>query len=422
MRLNRKRLEELAGSQTFWVACALVLRLGFVVVLGDRFYQMDEGGYSSLARSLAFWGVYGSEGEPVVGALGAPLFFSLFYRLWDGPELARLGQAILSAATAWGIGRLTLEATGSSRAGLWALAVSAVYPFFIYYSGLLMSETLYLAAVVAGLWALLRSLGDRGKTVRYAAAAGLAFAAAGLTRTEGVPIALVLVGALGGLVAARRYAWKSWLICAVCWAVPLCGWAARNQVHSGKFTLDLHGGMTLLHGTMLYDIDQQDTLYSQQAFELTPMYRKGREMDEAERDRYYRQLALDYMRDNPATTLRHWILKAVSFWRFYPRMDKEYPDNAQARPDVGASRKVLVLISLLFEPALILGGFAGAWRLRERFRTLFPLYWMVLATFGVHVIVVSQMRYRLPIMPCMILFACAWADGSLSRGGRRGSR
>jgi len=51
--------------------------------------------------------------------------------------------------------------TGSKSAGRLALAISAIYPFFIYYSGMLMSEPLYLLFVTGGLWALCASIKKR---------------------------------------------------------------------------------------------------------------------------------------------------------------------------------------------------------------------------------------------------------------------
>lgn len=405
-----------------WVGVAFVLRAAFALYLGDRLYQADEYGYTEAARALAASGSYAINGEALIGAPGASLFFSIFLFFTNGLLGPRFAQAGLSAATAWMLGRLTRAATGSERAGLLALAAAALYPFFVYYSGILMSETLYLAALVAGLWALVLSLDEQGRHAPRAAAAGAAFAAAGLTRTECVPIAFVLGAALAWLCFRRRYAWRSWVLAALCWAAPLAGWAARNKSHCGRLTLDLHGGMTLLHGTMFYDIDQMDTAFSQQAFELTPLYREGQALPEAERDRLYFNAGLRYMRDNPGTTLRHWAQKAVAFWRLYPRLDKDYPDTPTASPGAGASRRLLVVASLLSEPALILLGFWGAWLLRDRLAALFPLYWLVLATFGVHVVVVSQMRYRLPVMPILMLFAAAaveklWpADVAAARG------
>ncbi len=411
-----KKLRQLMGREGFWVLVALGLRGVFAFALGDRFYQADEHGYNEFATSLAQWHVLGTDGQAQVGSPGAPFFFSLFYFVELGVRSARLGQVVLSTATAWMLGRMTRELTGSTRAGLLALSVAAVYPFFIYYSGLLMTETIYLFLTVAGLWALCASLKNRGRTLRPAALAGIALAAAGLTRTEGVPVALALWLGLALLSVLKRYSWKTLALGTLCWVLPLFGWAARNKGICGIYTLDLHGGATLLHGTMFHDINLDDTVYAQQAIELSPFYKEGQLLDEVGRDALYKREAFRFVRENPGTTVRHWLQKFVDFWRFYPRLDKKYPDNAQTRPHLGASHILLVVISIAFEPALILGGFYGAWRLKDRLAILFPIYWMVFATCAAHVVVVSQMRYRLPVMPWMIFFACAAAAAYFPKG------
>jgi 4-amino-4-deoxy-L-arabinose transferase-like glycosyltransferase len=410
-KISLQKIKELAVNPWAWAGFAFLLRMGFALMLGERFYQADEGGYMLFARSIAEHGVFGENGAPRVGTPLAPTLFGVSY-YFGGVRLARLVQALVSALTVVGIGRLTLRASKSEAASVIAMGIAAIYPFFVYYSGMLLSETLYVACSVFALWATLETLGDRGRELRWAGAAGLLWAAAGLTRTEGVPIALFMWLFLAGLCWRRRYSWSALGVIVLLWVVPLLSWAARNRPHVGKFTLDLHGGMTMLHGTLLYDIDQMDTAYSQQAFELTRIHKKGDAMTEADRDAYFMHEALLFMRNNPGTVLRQWVQKGVAFWRFYPRLNKVYPDTATAQPNVGASRRMMTIVSLLFEPALILGGFWGMWLMRRRFWEIFPLYWMVLATFGVHVIVVSQMRYRLPVMPVMILFA-AYARASL---------
>jgi len=70
--------------------------------------------------------------------------------------MAKLGQAVVASALPWLNAGLTEEMTGSKSAGRLALAISAIYPSFIYYSGMLMSEPLYLLFVTGGLWALWR--------------------------------------------------------------------------------------------------------------------------------------------------------------------------------------------------------------------------------------------------------------------------
>lgn len=410
-------LGRLLGHELCWVAAAFLIRAAFAWLLGERFYQADEGGYSAAARSVAGCGVFGVDGKPMAGAPMTGLVIGSFYWVGGTVRAARLGGAAVSTATAWLIGRMTAELTGSRRAGLFALALAAVYPFFVYYSGLLMSETVYLAFIVPGLWLLCGSLAERGGRPLRLAAAGLLLSCAGLTRVEAVPIALVLWAAAGALCALGRLRWGAWALAVCLWAAPLGLWMARNKALTGAFTMDTHGGMTLLHGTLLLDENEIDTGVAQAKFETLPLYEEGRHLDELSRDRLYSAAAWRYMREDPARTLRQWLRKFINFWRLFPRTDKVYPDTEKAKPGLGASRGLLVAASLAFEPALLGFGLWGAWLLRRRAWELFPLYWMVLATCGVHVIVVSQMRYRLAVMPVFILFACAAVDRAAHHRG-----
>lgn len=413
----------LPGWTASWLLAALVLRAGLSMLLGDRFYQADEHGYDGAALALARWGLFGGAGagEDLIFSPGAPAFFSLVHLLGGGVRAVRLGQALLSTLTAWMIGRAAEDLTGSGRVGRWALAVACVYPFFVYYAGLLLSETVYLAASVGGLWLLSRSVGEAGADVRRAAAAGLLLSAAGLTRTEGVAVAMAVLAALAVLSALRRYSPRSLAVAVLVWAVPLAGWVVRNKSFCGAYVLDVHGGVTMLHGTMLFEVDQIDTAASMEELKATPLWRESRHLGVVERDRLFFREALRFMRENPGRTLGQWARKFVNFWRLCPRRDKVYPSTAKTRPGLGLNQGLLAAVSLLFEPLLIAGGLWGAWRTRARWERLLPVYVMILVTCAVHVAVVSQMRYRLPVMPWLILLACAAADLQVAAfEGKRG--
>ncbi|MBI5241981.1 MAG: glycosyltransferase family 39 protein [Elusimicrobia bacterium] len=399
-----------------WLLLALGLRLGFALSLGGRFHQTDEVGFSEFAWNLASTGTLGKDGAPWATAPLPSAFFAACFRLFGTNLLfPRLAQAFVSAGTAWLLGRMTASLTGSPRAGRLALAAAAVYPFFIYYSGMVLSETLYLAFAVPGLWWLCASLQERGRSWRPAAAGGAALAAAALCRPEAMPIALLLW--LAGLVACAAGLWsrKALFAAVLAWSLPLTAWCARNRAAVGVFALDTHGGLTLLHGTLLFDENEQDTGLAMAALEKMPFYQKSLSLPLPQRDGVYLRRGLAFMRDNPGRVLRQWARKAVNFWRPYPRPDKAYREDVFSHPGAGLSRTGLVAVSLVCEPVLILGGFWGLWALRRRWAELHPLGLFLLGTMAIHVVSVSQMRYRLPIMPILILAAAAAAAARLER-------
>lgn len=368
---------------------ALLLRLAYALKLGSRFYQIDELGYDTAARIVAETGSLPGIAPPIPVA-----FFAFFYGLLGGDMLwPRLGQAFAGTLLVWLVGLMTEEVTKSKPAARLALLLSAVYPFFVYYGGVLLSETLYLVFLTAAFWQLASGAQP---------AFGLLLGLAALCRVEAAFIAPLV------LITIPR---KKLLPAALAFAVPLLFWMSRNKLATGAFTLDNHGGMTLIHGTMHHDLAQEkDTADVMKQAATEPWFIEAQARPEHERDALYRKAAVDWMKANPKATARGWLDKFLLFWRFYPRTDKVYHQTEHSRPDVGLSRSVLVAVSLLFEPALILLGLYGLWKLRA-----WPIWGFIAGTCGIHVLVVSMMRYRLPVMPFLIMGASFVLSEALSR-------
>lgn len=398
-----------------WLAGGVALRAGFAWKLGERLYQVDESAYRYAAWQLLTTRSLALDGQAIVippvpvGLFAAMMgpFQSLFW--------PRLAQGLVNVAACWALGRMAESLSGSRLAGRLALAIGCVYPFFVYYSGMLLTESLNVSLAIFGLWWLTDALGRRDPPDWQPAAGGLALSLAALCRAEAAFIMLPVWAAAALLCAKGRWHWRAWMLGLCVWALPLGLWCARNKAATGAFALDTHGGMALLHGGMFYELNYVDTALAQKAIEQTEFWARAQALPERERDRVFKSEALRFMRENPGRTLKQWAHKLAQFWRFYPRVEKPYLETPQADASAGASRSLLVLISLLFEPALILGGLAGLWAWRGRWRQLFPLYLWTLGTMAVHVVSVSQMRYRLPVMPVLIVAACSWAAARLKR-------
>jgi 4-amino-4-deoxy-L-arabinose transferase-like glycosyltransferase len=414
----RRRLED----PRLWLALAFVLRLAFALKLGGREHQIDELGFRMPSLALARTGTLADGGRAIVVPPVPFAFFALFYKLGESMIWPRLGQVLVGTVTVWLLGRATQRLSGSKLAGLLALALAAVYPYFIYYGGMLMSETLDLALLIPGLWWLCEALARRDENARgLAAAGGLTLGLAGLCRPEGAYIALV-IWALAALRCLRgSWPWRAWVTGLVVWLVPLLGWCARNRVQTGAFALDMHGGISLLHGTEYFDLNDQDTGKAMDAIKNSMWYMNAQALPEAERNAVYVREATRWMSEHPKEVAVQWAKKLWLFWRPIPRLHRVYAESEYSHPAAGAPRWALVAASALFEPWLILLGFAGLWAWRGRLPELFPLYVWVAATTAVHVISVSQPRYRVAVMPVLMLAACAWLAARLP-GGADASR
>ena len=406
-------MKKIRPAEWLWVLAEFLIRAAFVFKLDPaRFYQIDEGGFAADARRLVQNGTFG----PHALAPLAPAFFAGFFRLL-GPSLLypRLGEAALGALLVLIIGRMTEELSGSRRAGLFALAVSCVYPFFVYYSGLLLSETIYTLIVTTGLWLFARNLEPGRFSPALWAAGTFLLGLSALARPEAEFIIPCLFVLTLFFIRSGRLSRKAWAAGILCWIFPIAIWCVRNKLEAGTFKLDDHGGITLIEGTMFLTLNEIDTGVAVAALKKMPFYQQAQSLPEPEQDRAYFRQALGFMAGHPVQTLGQWGYKFVSFWRFYPRPGKRYIDTATSEPNMGLGHAALIAVSLFTEPWLILGGLWGLLLLLRKRTEISVLLVFILATMGIHMVSVSQMRYRLPVMPEMILGFCALADWLLEK-------
>ncbi|MBD3235524.1 MAG: hypothetical protein GF330_02335, partial [Candidatus Eisenbacteria bacterium] len=137
------------------LALALLLRLVFVLTLGDAPLWHDAREYDALARELLASGQYRlDDGTPTAfWPPGYPGFLATIYGLvFAQPLAARLLQGVLGALTCWLLYGIARQLADRRVALLSALGL-AIYPLLIYATG-----TLYPVILVTFLWAALLRL------------------------------------------------------------------------------------------------------------------------------------------------------------------------------------------------------------------------------------------------------------------------
>ena len=171
---------------------ALALRLAYSATLPPRIvvtFEADPLTYDQIARNVlagrgftgaSFYYPPGTEVPTAFWDALYPLFLAAVYAL-SGHSIpaVRAAQALLGALAVAGTYLLGRQ-LARPAVGLLAAAVSAVYPFFLYYSGQLLTETLFMALVV---WLFVAGF-------------------AAVERRTALPFALT--GALAGLAALAR--------------------------------------------------------------------------------------------------------------------------------------------------------------------------------------------------------------------------
>lgn len=396
---SRQRLGLLAA-----LGGALLLRVLLVLSLRDAPYfddpVVDSAAYDAWAQRIAAGDVAGSEvfyQDPLYPyALG--LFYAVFGRdlLW-----VRLVQCLVGTAGLW----MLFEAarrTWGYRAGMMALALGGAYKTFLFYDAAILKDFLGVVAVEGAL--LLATLDRRWKWLAFGAALG----AGTLVRGN----LLLLAAAAAAFLAVRRE-WKpagAILAGALAAILPV---TVRNAAVSGEFVLT-----TAQLGPNLYTGNNPDNLtgryrpppfveqgapgYERSGFYAEAERRTGRPMSAAEVDAYWRNEALRTIASNPGAFLGVTLKRLAMLVNDY-----EVPDNYNLYFMARFSwvlRLPLLTFGLLLAPLAVAGMVCGD-------RKGMPLMFVLLAAYAASICFFFMFaRYRLPMVPMLVLFAAAGAD------------
>jgi 4-amino-4-deoxy-L-arabinose transferase-like glycosyltransferase len=206
----------------------------------------DAGAYLRLARNLIDHGRYSRcPAEPYLPEHLYPPVYPLVIGILDrigGASAIYAVQALLRAGTCllvYLIGKRII----SERAGFWAGLFMSLDIYFLVYSLLILSETVFVFLLVAGVALGLSALHGRdsspnaGKKLLRSAGAGVLLGLATLTRPQGLYLPLVLA------IACVMVAWRGgYLRRAVVYATIMLAtayvvtgvWAVRDVVHFSK--------------------------------------------------------------------------------------------------------------------------------------------------------------------------------------------
>jgi arylsulfatase A-like enzyme/4-amino-4-deoxy-L-arabinose transferase-like glycosyltransferase len=322
--------------------------------------------------------------------------------------VARLIQVLLSSLSllfVWAIARRAF----SERTGLLAAAAVGFYPPLVFFSQYLLSETIYIFFALAAAAALVRH--RAGASPRMALCAGILGGLAALTRSVfmvHVPL-VVLWLFFAGKPEKRRFLSIGLFLAGVALAVG--PWSIRNTTRYGSFLLiDSNAGNVLHKNVNAIRPENYDFgLHRLRAEELRdyvgpPPLRERVDVDDlVARNNAEVRAALDYATDHPGRYLRNTayrtgaLFNPTSMLVRYVRYGR-YGDLPAA---VGEPLVLVVMFScmlaMFFGVIGLMRGFANQ---RQGLVGLF-----LLASALVCVLIISDSRYRLPLMPFWIPFA-----------------
>lgn len=329
---------------------------------------------------------------------GYPLFLAACRMIsGDRPLGARLIQAGLGALTVWLVYRLTkavfAKGESGSNADRWALiaaALTAVHPYFVLMSALLLSEAVFVPLMLVSLWAAAALWNRRDGVAAPALVIGLASGAAVLTRPSWVLFPpLMFVAWLAHRRLSKRPlrpALGAGLVAALGFVLVMGPWWVRNARIYGEFV-----PTALWMGASLYDgLNPKATGASDMTFlgdpEIWPL-------DERDQDAALRRRALAFARAEPAQALRLAAVKLGRYWSPWP--------NAEGL----RSPWITIASGLIMVPLLGLIA-VGLWMRRGVGSAWILLAGPLLYFCCIHMMFASSMRYRTPAeVPAMALAA-----------------
>ncbi|OYV71584.1 MAG: hypothetical protein B7Z72_06610, partial [Gemmatimonadetes bacterium 21-71-4] len=264
--------------------CALAIWAGRPYAVG---VYHDDGVYVILAKALATGRGYRYlhlPGAPVAGHY-PPAYPALLAMLWRvvphfpaNVRLFLLVNAVLLGVVTWYVQRVARRMLGWSDAAAAAVAIvgTATFPLLLL-SGLVLSETLFLACLMPALVAAERVVAHRddrsADATRRALWFGLAAGLVALVRTNGLALAVAVVGLL---VVRRR--WRTAALSVLGVAAIVTPWQLWVALHAGALPPELQGaygsyvdwfatglraaGPPVLTGTLMKNVSEIGALFA----------------------------------------------------------------------------------------------------------------------------------------------------------------
>ena len=366
-------------------ACALAVRCAYVANVHQGAHFPDERCYWRVAENFREGrGLALDTNRQVVRAPVYPLVLAASQALFgDDVRPLRLVQALIGAATC-----VLLYYFGRSvfgrLAGVCAAGLATIYPFFVFYTAYALSETIFIALLVA--YMMLVWIVRERQSWPAALAAGVVLGAAVLTRPSSLLLFFLTVPlTFKGHVPLRRQAGRVVLLTAA-FALAMAPWVVRNYRVTGKFV-----PTTLQVGASLYESNSPQA-DGGPAMDRIAWPAEAERMCEYDRDRYLLRKSIEFIRSEPARFGRLCLHRARRFWNVVPNYSG-YRGFVYA----AASFASYVPVLLLAVVGLVLS---------LKRPVVAVLLAMPVAYFAaLHSVFVGSTRYRTPIMPMLMLFA-----------------
>ncbi len=351
----------------------------------EGYYFSDFRHYEQAALSLLQGSGFGAEYDrpPLY-----PMFVAVNYALW-GRHLAalRIAQALLGAISCVGILFLAAKIFGN-EAGKFAAWISVFYPYYIFISGLLYPTLLNTFLLIAVVYFLLLALEKQSVLYPFVASFCLGLGALSVTASFAfLPFLLAWLFFITGFTIKRKLIYLCIIIFAV--SLPIAPWILYNYSRTGEWSfIDARGSRHL------------------------PYFPKD-PTQETERKSAYENRVRSIV-ENPGKFIRRTAQEFLHFWSFIP--DRVTTREVKYREQVNQedrrmvvhhpfTSRILNYVSIFtYGPVFIFAILGIAFSRRFWCTASLPFLLLMSHAIG-YSFFFTQVRYRLPVEFCLMIFA-----------------
>ncbi|MCB4790807.1 MAG: glycosyltransferase family 39 protein [Elusimicrobia bacterium] len=378
------------------VVFALILRLAFVFITHFKAQVTDDAkGYDTLAVNLVENGEFAFEkGAPTARRTPVyPLVLALVYSIFGHSIITvKILQSLISALTCFLV-YLTAKKIFSETTALYSALITSVYPFFIYYCGFLLVETLFTFVLALLIYYSIRSLKE--KKLALFVTAGILSGTAVLTRpTAYLLVAFVFVYFIW-FFSKDSKTLKNITYMILAFFIVILPWGIRNRITLGNYNFTQSGGMANITASLMAiekienGQDPRD-LFTQKEWQ-DGLRQYGYD------DKHYYGVFKELFISKPRLFFKHAVIKFCRLWRPYPMLSKI---NVSWSPS-----NVVVIAGFALYDIVAVFALIGLYLNRKRLNDIAFLLIPVIAFSLVHMVFSSEPRFNRPVMPFVIILA-----------------
>jgi hypothetical protein len=323
------------------------------------------------------------------------IFYGLIYKIFDNYTFflvaIRMIQSLLLILNAYLVYQISFLLFKNKQASFISFFITLFYPFFIYYQGLLLSETIFITILLLGFFYLYKWYETDFNINKYFLLTNFflifsIYSKATLTILPPILITFfVLLNKKNTIIITKIF-----FLSLLMWILFLTPWWLRNYTIFNIFVpFTTSSGMNLYLGNNSFNKDGGCDWSIDVNRNLVKNFKK---LSEIEQNRKFKNEAIKFILENPKQFLNLIWLK---FKRFYNIQfnNKKYRNS------------YLNIVSILSFGIILLFFIISIILLYKQWRKLSPIYILIIYFTILHSIIISSLRYRLPIEPFMIILA-----------------